>query len=109
MPKIIVDPNHDIVLRINEDDLLVSSKVLSLVSPVFEAMLKPQFKEGVEHHLQLGEPTIIPLPEDDLEATTLFCQIAHHRSRDLPRTPSPLCLENLAIFCNKYMWESYRI
>ncbi|CZR52490.1 uncharacterized protein PAC_02367 [Phialocephala subalpina] len=103
MSKIIVDPNHDIVLRLNGYDLLVSSKVLSLASPVFEAMFKPHFKEGVEHHLQLGEPLIIPLPEDDLEATTLFCQITHHRSRDLPRTPSPLCLENLAIFCNKYI------
>jgi len=32
-----------------------------------------------------------------------FCQITHHRSRDLPRKPSPVCLENLAIFCDKYM------
>jgi hypothetical protein len=103
MAKIIVNPNHDIVLRLNGYDLLVSSKVLSLASPVFEAMFKPHFKEGVEHHLRLGEPHIIPLPEDDPEATTLFCQITHHRSRDLPRTPSPLCLENLAIFCNKYI------
>ena len=101
MAKIIVDPDHDIVLRLNGYDLLVSSKVLSLASPEFEAMFKPHFKEGV--HLQLGGPLIIPLPEDDLEATTLFCQITHHCSRDLPRTPSPLCLENLAIFCNKYI------
>lgn len=86
MPEIIVDPNHDIILRLNGDDLLVSSKALSLASPVFEAMFKPHFKEGVEHHLQLGEPPIIPLPEDDLEATTLFCRITHHRSHDLPRT-----------------------
>jgi hypothetical protein len=103
MSKITVDPNHDIVLRLSGYDLLVSSKVLSLASPVFEAMFKPHFKEGVEHHLQLGEPLIIPLPEDDLEATTLFCRITHHRSRDLLRTPSPLCLENLAIFCDTYI------
>jgi len=103
MSKIIIDPHHDIVLRLNGYDLLVSSKVLSLASPVFDAMFKPHFKEGVEHHLQLGEPLIIPLPEDDLEATTLFCQITHYRFRDLPQTPSPLCLENLAIFCNKYI------
>lgn len=105
MSKIIVDPNHDIVLRLNGYDLLVSSKVLSLASPVFEAMFKPHFKEGVEHHLQLGEPLILHLPEDDLEATTLFCQITHHRW-DFPRTPSPLCLENLAIFCDKYICAS---
>ncbi len=73
MSKIIVDPDHDTVLRLNGYDLLVSSKVLSLASPVFEAMFKPHFKEGVELHSQLGESLIIPLPEDDLEATTLFC------------------------------------
>lgn len=29
--------------------------------------------------------------------------MTHHRSRDLPQTPNPLCLENLAIFYDKYM------
>jgi hypothetical protein len=62
-------------LDLNGYDLLVSSKVLSLASPVFEAMFKPHFKEGVEHHLPLGEPLIIPLPEDDLKATTLFVRL----------------------------------
>src|SRR5664279_2337817 len=104
MPKITVDPDHDIALRLgNGDDVLVSSKALSLASPVFEAMFKPHFKEGVQHHLQLGEAVIIPLPEDDPEATTLFCQITHHRSQNLRKTPNPLCLENLAILCNKYI------
>jgi len=65
MPKIIVDPNHDIILRLNGYGLLASSKVLSLAFPVFEAMFKPHFKAGVEHHLQLREQPIIPLPEDD--------------------------------------------
>lgn len=74
-----------------------------MISPVFEAMFKPHFKEGVKHHLQLGEPPVIPLPEDDPEATTLFCQVTHHRFHDIPRIPSPLCLENLAIFCDKYI------
>ena len=73
MAKIIINPDHDIVLRLNGYDLLVSLKVLSLASPVFKAMFKPRFKEGVKHHLRLGEPLIIPLPEDNLETTTLFC------------------------------------
>ena len=103
MSKIIIDAQHDIILRLIGGDLLVSSKVLSLASPVFEAMFKPHFKEGVEHHLQLKERPVINLPEDDLETTTLFCQVIHHRSHDIPRIPSPHCLENLAIFCNKYI------
>lgn len=104
MSKIIVDPDHDMVLRLNGYDLLVSSKVLSLASPVFEAMFKPHFKKGIEHYLQLEEPLIIPLPEDDLEATTLFYQIIYYYSWDLPQTLSLLYLENLTIFCNKYIY-----
>lgn len=102
MSQKVIDPNHDIILRVNGVDLLVSSKILSLVSPVFEAMLKPHFKEGVELHSGIGYHNI-PLPEDDLAATTLFCQVTHFRYRDIPQIPSLVCLENLAIFCNKYM------
>lgn len=103
MSQKIINSNHDIILRLNRVDLLVSLKILSLASAVFEAILKPYFIEGVEHHLQLGKPSVIPHPEDDTEATTLFCQVIHHCSHDIPRIPSPLCLEHLAVFCNKYI------
>jgi hypothetical protein len=71
MSKITVDLNHDIVFRLNGYDLLVS-KVLCLASPAFEVMFKPHFKEGVEQHLQLGEPLIIPLPEDENSQSILI-------------------------------------
>lgn len=51
MSQISVDPDHNTILRLNGSDLLISLKALSLASPVFKAMFKPHFKEGVEHHL----------------------------------------------------------
>lgn len=101
MSKIIINPDHDIILRLNGCDLLVSLKVLSLASFVFKAMFKPYFKEDVEYYLQLGELLFIPLLEDNLEATTLSYQITHYRSLDLSRVPSLLYL---AIFYNKYKY-----
>jgi hypothetical protein len=98
-----IDPNHDVILHVDGVNLLVSSKILSLVSPVFAAMFKPHFIEGIKHHSQQEQQHVIPLPEDDLDATTLFCQVTHFQSRNIPERPNPLCLENLAIFCNKYL------
>lgn len=95
----IIDPHGDLILQVENERLLVSSRVLSLVSPVFEAMLKPNFKEGIAFRMAKGEPFTIPLPEDDMEGLTLFCKTIHHQA---PIAPNPLCLEKLAVICDKY-------
>ena len=41
-----IDPNGDLILEVGDRSLLVSSKVLSIASPVFRTMLGPNFKEG---------------------------------------------------------------
>jgi len=41
IPISTVDPKGDVVLELDGERLLVSSKVLILVSPVFGAMFKP--------------------------------------------------------------------
>ena len=42
----VIDPQGDLVLNIGDISLLVSSKVLSVASPVFRTMLGPNFREG---------------------------------------------------------------
>ncbi len=101
-PTMIIDPEGDVVLEFRDEQLLVSSKVLSLVSPVFAAMFKPQFKEGIQFHLAAGEPLTVPLPEDDAKAFILLCKVVHHRSDEIPAEPDISCLENLACICDKY-------
>jgi hypothetical protein len=54
-------------------NLLVSSKVLSLASPVFAALLGPKFLEG--DHLRRGVSPIIELHDDDPTAMALICNI----------------------------------
>lgn len=102
MPLITIDSKGDIVLELGKERLLVSSKALTLASPVFEAMFKPTFKEGIQSHQNSCDPSIIPLPEDDAEAFILLCKVVHHRAHEIPQEPGIPCLENLAFICDKY-------
>lgn len=102
MEQTIIDPHGDLILQVENESLLVSSRILALVSPVFEAMLKPNFKEGVAFQMGNGTPLTIPLPEDDMEALTVFCKVIHHRFHELSQPPDPRCLENLAFILDKY-------
>jgi hypothetical protein len=100
-----LDPAGDVLLHVGSSPelkahLLVSSKVLSLASPVFAAMLSPHFKEG--NSLSSGRGCEIPLPEDDPEAMTLFCNCIHLRTDDIPNNVEFSVLKALAIICHKY-------
>jgi len=96
-----IDPHGDVIMELGKERLLVSAKVLSLVSPVFAAMFKPLFKEGKAHMIS-ETPSTITLPEDDAKAFALFCNLVHHRSDKIPRKPDLACLEQLAFICDKY-------
>ncbi len=115
---IVVDPDGDLTLRVGNDDttngekdteskvleLTISSKILTLVSPVFKVMLTGQFKEAIE--LAEWKPSsrlyILELPDDDPEATSILTKILHHKTHEITQNPSPSCLEQLAFLCDKY-------
>jgi hypothetical protein len=88
--------------------LAVSSRILCLVSPVFNAMLRSSFKEAVNlmDHKASATPYCLDLPEDDAEAMTVFCKIIHFDSDDLTETPTAAFLEKLAYICDKYQCTS---
>jgi hypothetical protein len=100
-----IDPNGDVLFEVGAKadpkvHLLVSSKVLSLASPVFAAMFKHGFQEG--RNLSSGSLEPIPLPDDNAEAITLLFNVLHFRSRDVPWSPSLITLAHLAVVCDKY-------
>ena len=99
------DPDGDLFLELSLPDgktrLLVSSKVLTLVSDVFAKMLSSRFKEGLRTHATSEKP-LIPLSEDDAEAFIILCKVIHHHMDEVPRTLTPTCLEKIAIICDKY-------
>jgi hypothetical protein len=95
----------DVLLQPSKDGkpvgtLLVSSQVLSLASPVFEAMFNGNFAEGQD--LSATSPRKVPLPEDDPEALILLCKVTHLQIDDVPDQVSFDKLADFAIVCDKY-------
>ncbi|KAL8948269.1 MAG: hypothetical protein Q9222_005528 [Ikaeria aurantiellina] len=100
------DPDGDVdfVLAPNKESgspstIQVSSKVLSLASPVFRALFQPHFKEGLA--LSSFKPVQISLPEDNDDAMTWLCHALHHRS-GLNHEPEIDICEQVACLCDKY-------
>ncbi|KAI1616900.1 hypothetical protein EDD36DRAFT_493321 [Exophiala viscosa] len=76
----------------------VSSKILTSVSPVFDKMLNGPFKEG-QSPVDEYTPRIISLPDDCPSMVWLFCDIVHHKQRNVT---SGWELIELARFCDMY-------
>lgn len=121
--RVVIDPDGDLLLQFHQEplqentsnentkkrkksktlELVVSSKVLSLASPMFKAMLDGRFKEGIElaENKPSSQPYTLTL-SDDGEAATILASILHFNLPGLPEKPSPACLEKLAFLCDKY-------
>ena len=104
------DPAGDVVLKLGSGDgvtlIRVHSKVLSLASPVFAAMLSPRFAEGRSLEDKKGlfnSTTTIDLPDDDPTAMSLLCKILHYKEDAAQQAFHPLDnLMKLAVICDKY-------
>lgn len=81
-------------------NVLVSSVVLSLASPVFATMFDGRFSEG--QSLSPASPRTVPLSDDDPECITMICKIGHMQTSQLPTTLTAMDLFKLALVCNKY-------
>ena len=100
MEVVVIDDAGNLSLELQTYGLLVSSRVLSLASPVFTAMLGPKFKEGqVEGP---GGTKRINLPEDDEEALCVICYTLHYRTEHIPQRLEPSMAAKVAILCDKY-------
>lgn len=104
--------NGDVVtLIIGKSKLSVttSKTVLTILSPVFKAMLAGGFREAG------ATISKIPLPDDDPNALLLLLRIAHLKFKDLPNKLSFRELYRLAVVCDKYdaigtvrpFWDKY--
>jgi hypothetical protein len=122
--RAVIDSDGDIVLQLCQEQLVgeearegrtdgskpgtcefvVSSKVLSLASPVFRAILNGKFKESVDfgEKKAASEQYTLRLEGDDYEATALFCRVTHFKANDITDRPTTACLEKLAYLCDKY-------
>ena len=105
-----VDPTGDITLSLHnsqdgrqtQSSIRVSSKVLSLASPVFAAMLSPNFAEGQGlGNTNSPEIPAINLHDDNAEAMLWLCKTLHFK-QDLNVAIDFSLLKELAILCDKY-------
>lgn len=103
-----IDPDGDIIFELSSDQavkthLLISSKVLSLVSPVLGKMFEWEFRaQQSDYPSSKQRPSVIPLPEDDLEAFILLAKITHHKMDGVPENLELDCLIEFATICHKY-------
>ena len=96
-----VDPKGDLYLEHKDARLLVSSKALSLASPVFSTMLNSRFREGMANHQGIDKPTI-SLTNDDEESMRIICGVIHHNFDMVPNKITVYCLLDLAKLGDKY-------
>ncbi|KAF7870364.1 hypothetical protein EAF04_004110 [Stromatinia cepivora] len=81
--------------------ILVSSKHMTLASPVFETMLSDdKFKEGAE--LLAKGKVEIELPDDNADAFSIIVQMIHGRNKTVPQQVPFKLLLKLAILTEKY-------
>ncbi|EXJ87774.1 hypothetical protein A1O1_04701 [Capronia coronata CBS 617.96] len=82
----------------------VSSKILTLSSPVFKAMFTGKFREG---YLALSQtnPPVVELPEDEVLAMLRLCRILHHKESPLVQV-SFASMHRVAIASDKYQCGS---
>lgn len=102
MIEVMLDSEGDVDLRLEGYNVVASSHVLSLASPVLRKMFAGPFREGAQLRENRAERPVVSFPEDDAAAFLLFCKIAHHRADEIQRNPTPHVLEQLAVLCDKY-------
>ncbi|KAI9815513.1 MAG: hypothetical protein M1827_002647 [Pycnora praestabilis] len=100
-----IDPNADVILVLPQAssifEYLVSSKVLTLVSPIFAALFGPDFQEGQTSPDEKGRRRYT-IQEDDPTALELFCNLIHYRQSAIPTKPELQLLYDLAVLSDKY-------
>jgi hypothetical protein len=100
-----VDEDGDVVLETNQPEnkrrFRVSSKVLSLASPVLRKMFHSQFKEAMEIR-KAPSPVCIELSDDDGEALFLVCGALHYRTNTMPEVLPIDTLVKVSILSDKY-------
>lgn len=103
MYQVDVVPNGDVLLSVAQANgmtipLLVSSKILSISSPVFKAMLSAPMLEGQESEDGLRHVTI----EDPYMAVLTIMRAIHLQGPEVPMTLSFAELRDVAIVTDKY-------
>ena len=95
-----IDPKGNVVLVARDQDIVVSSNVLSSTSDVFKTMFKPTFSEDIA--LAANGKCRIQLPEDDPRALGILCIVLHYPRAEIEFNTDPVLFHKIALLANKY-------
>ncbi|KAF1833171.1 hypothetical protein BDW02DRAFT_631490 [Decorospora gaudefroyi] len=102
--KTVIVKYGDVLLQVGQQKdavhVLVSSKVLSLASKVFDAIFNNGFSEG--QGLSSTSPREVRLPDDDPVHMTTICKLVHMQTSDIPEKLGVAELAQFAVLCDKY-------
>lgn len=99
----------DVHLDLELGRIPAQSHVLTRASPVFRAMLGPNFSEGQAPRSAIN-PRVIALDDDDTESMTILCILLHkdlstvhlNTSEKLAETADPTRIFGVAVLVDKY-------
>lgn len=102
---VLLDPDGDVTLVVSNKDeskkeFQVSSKVLSLASPVFSSLFGSRFLEGSQ--LRTHGRARITLQEDEPTAMEIVLGVLHFRYEDDVASLGPDIFASVAVHCDKY-------
>ena len=97
----IIDDEGDVLIQTNSKEMLVSSKILALASPVFKAMFNSKFLEGSTIRSEQN-PLKLPLPDDDPDALALLFHTLHFSSKRTYFKPGADLQPHAAQLSDKY-------
>ncbi|KAL4963460.1 uncharacterized protein BDV14DRAFT_201874 [Aspergillus stella-maris] len=99
----IIDPDGDVLITCaGTVTFQVSTKALSLASPVLRGMLKPISEGGLLIKSDYIKEASLNLPLDDAAAFRLLCEVAHHTTPSSIAPPSPESLRHVVSITHKY-------
>lgn len=97
-----INPTGDVIVEIGEERVRVSSKVMSLASPVFRAMFNSGFKEGLTAQTTTSFPSAISLSDDDFTAFVYLSKVTHFQKPDLRQEFDIAFFEKVAGLYDKF-------
>ncbi|KAF7918111.1 hypothetical protein BELL_0573g00070 [Botrytis elliptica] len=94
------ESNDDSWVELKQVRMLVSSKHMSVASPVFKAMLQASSQEGIE--LKKTGKVELSLRDEDSKAWNILLNIIHGRFRSVPLDINLPMFTQIALLCDKY-------
>ncbi|OCT51897.1 hypothetical protein CLCR_09200 [Cladophialophora carrionii] len=92
----------DVVIEVDGERIRVSSKVMSLASPVFKVMFTSGFKESLTSRGTASDSSSISLPDDDPVAFLYLSKVVHFQDPKPPNNVDIVFFENLALLYDEY-------